>query len=90
MADAKMGLGKAKDVGAAKGTASPGSDNSAMDASLKDKQMPGGKRAPVKASESASPSSSGNAGRGMSSPEADAAYKKAGLKVPTSQKDGWR
>ncbi len=89
MAD-KMSEKKPKDVGAAKGSASPGSDNSAMDNSMKDKQMPGGASKKVVPNESASSGKNSMADRGGTSDEAMAAFKKCGLKAPTSQKDGYR
>jgi hypothetical protein len=85
----KKGTNTPKDVGAAKGMAGPGSDNSAADGNMKDKQMKGGKKEPIKAGPSATPSDNSLSGRGCSSSEAAAAYKKAGLKVPTSQSGGW-
>jgi hypothetical protein len=81
---------KGKDVGAAKGEASPGSDNSAMDKSMKDMQQKGPKGSKPVINESASPGDNSMAQRGMTSDEAEKHWKGTGYKVPMSQADDHR
>jgi hypothetical protein len=90
MTMADKGKDKPKDVGAAKGMASPGDAELSADNNMKDKQFKGPKGEKTKAGESGSPGTNSLAGRGCTSDEAAEAFKKAGLKVPTSQKDGYR
>lgn len=69
----------------AKATASPGSDNSGADLSLKDKQFKGKSGGKPVVNESASSGKDGLSARGMSSEEGARQWKKTGYKVPTSQ-----